>query len=232
MKKMRIFFSDKVLIEDYIIRLLQEYIKEGDLEKLIEARESIDSEIRNKIDYDRWKKERRNELSKIRKEREKNASGSWDSITKARYILFLREKDGNICPGCNTEMSDPTLDHIIPLTRGGDNSIDNLRLLCRSCNSQKGSLTWEEFIEKQKKRSIINEIRYLSMNKFGPKKISQILNIKIRQASSLLNDEKPAFSLNDLSSFLEKIKETIESLSVPSSGQKEDILSTVPRHSL
>ena len=215
MKKVKIFFSDKIRIEDYIIRLLQEYIKEGDLEKIIEARELIDSEIRDKIHYDRWKKERRNEFSKIRKEREKNASGSWDSITKARYIIFLRERNGNVCPGCNTEMSDPTLDHIIPLTRGGDNLIDNLRLLCRSCNSQKGSLTWEEFIEKQKKQSIISEIRYLSMNKFGPKKISQILNIKIRQASSLLNDESPTFSLNDLSTFLEEIKATIESLSAP-----------------
>ena len=206
MKKVKISFPSKTYIENYIIRLLQEYIKEGDLEKIIEARELIDSEIRDKIHYDRWKKEQRKEFSKIRKEREKNASGSWDPTTKARYIIFLRERDGNVCPGCNTEMSDPTLDHIIPLTRGGDNLIDNLRLFCRSCNSQKGSLTWEEFIEKQKKQSIISEIRYLSINKFGPKKLSQILNIKIRQASSLLNDENPTFSLNNLSTFLEKIK--------------------------
>lgn len=31
-----------------------------------------------------------------------------------------------------------TLDHIIPLVAGGTNADDNLRVLCRSCNSSKG----------------------------------------------------------------------------------------------
>lgn len=34
--------------------------------------------------------------------------------------------------------SDMTWDHIIPISMGGTNSWQNLRALCRSCNSSKG----------------------------------------------------------------------------------------------
>jgi 5-methylcytosine-specific restriction endonuclease McrA len=38
-----------------------------------------------------------------------------------------------------------TLDHIIPIARGGRHSIGNLIGLCRSCNSKKGKKMWIEF---------------------------------------------------------------------------------------
>lgn len=38
------------------------------------------------------------------------------------------------------------LDHKIPLSRGGDNSADNLMLVCSAVNRAKGTLTTEEFI--------------------------------------------------------------------------------------
>ena len=47
---------------------------------------------------------------------------------------------GNICLCCK-EKKPLTLDHIIPLSRGGSNSIDNLQPLCHQCNSRKGSRT-------------------------------------------------------------------------------------------
>jgi 5-methylcytosine-specific restriction endonuclease McrA len=39
----------------------------------------------------------------------------------------------------------PTLDHIIPLSRGGSHSYDNTACACWECNLAKGSMTPDEF---------------------------------------------------------------------------------------
>ena len=41
-----------------------------------------------------------------------------------------------ICFNCHSE-DDLTIDHIIPMSMGGAHEIDNLQVLCRSCNSRK-----------------------------------------------------------------------------------------------
>lgn len=43
----------------------------------------------------------------------------------------------NRCLCCSTK-TDLTVDHVIPLSAGGPNTIDNVQLLCRKCNSRKG----------------------------------------------------------------------------------------------
>lgn len=47
---------------------------------------------------------------------------------------------GNICIACY-ESKKLTIDHVIPLSLGGTNTIDNLQPLCKSCNSSKGKKT-------------------------------------------------------------------------------------------
>jgi 5-methylcytosine-specific restriction endonuclease McrA len=43
-----------------------------------------------------------------------------------------------------------TMDHLVPLTRGGRSTRDNLVPSCKSCNNQKKNmlpLEWEEYLE-------------------------------------------------------------------------------------
>ena len=53
--------------------------------------------------------------------------------------MALKNKTGNKCVCCQTPESERPLtrDHIIPLTLGGSNYIDNIQPLCQSCNSRK-----------------------------------------------------------------------------------------------
>ena len=61
---------------------------------------------------------------------------------------LLYEKCGGIWPECGRkmELNNPraykaymTIDHIVPLSRGGTSNVENLRGLCRSSNGRKSS---------------------------------------------------------------------------------------------
>lgn len=53
---------------------------------------------------------------------------------KVRAAIIERDKKCKLCGSTQN----PTVDHIIPLTRGGTNEFVNLQLLCRDCNQRKG----------------------------------------------------------------------------------------------
>ncbi|AFY34748.1 HNH endonuclease [Calothrix sp. PCC 7507] len=52
---------------------------------------------------------------------------------------YVFERDKYQCQSCGktTTEIDLTIDHIIPLSRSGQNDISNLQTLCCTCNQQK-----------------------------------------------------------------------------------------------
>lgn len=48
------------------------------------------------------------------------------------------DKYGKRCLCCGNE-ENMSLDHVIPVIKGGENNVDNLQPLCKSCNSKKGT---------------------------------------------------------------------------------------------
>jgi 5-methylcytosine-specific restriction endonuclease McrA len=72
-----------------------------------------------------------------------------DKLNSRRYRVqrervFMR--DGRVCQICGTDEGEMHIDHIIPRKVGGDHSLDNLRVLCKSCNLRKGALNEGVFL--------------------------------------------------------------------------------------
>lgn len=70
-------------------------------------------------------------------------AGSW--ITKHRRLaIYLR--DNHKCAYCNKSHEDLSLDHIVPKAKGGRNNNDNLITACGTCNKQKGTKSFAEYV--------------------------------------------------------------------------------------
>ena len=59
------------------------------------------------------------------------------SQSRDKLMLKIIERDGYFCQECEITKK-LSLDHIIPLSKGGSDEMDNLQILCVSCNSSKG----------------------------------------------------------------------------------------------
>jgi hypothetical protein len=62
----------------------------------------------------------------------------YDVSKELRAKIF--ERDGSACLKCSATGS-LSIDHIVPLSKGGDNTEGNLQTLCHRCNSAKGDST-------------------------------------------------------------------------------------------
>lgn len=85
-----------------------------------------------------WKKANREKVATYTRNRRAKVAGiSGEHVTPEQIEELYGESDG-VCPACskNTKL---TVDHIVPIARGGSNSIDNLQLICGRCNSSKGT---------------------------------------------------------------------------------------------
>jgi 5-methylcytosine-specific restriction endonuclease McrA len=64
-----------------------------------------------------------------------------EHFTGAQWLALV-EACGGACLACGkAEPGDLTVDHVIPLGRGGSNTIENVQPLCSECNGIKGCET-------------------------------------------------------------------------------------------
>lgn len=85
---------------------------------------------------------------------------------KARIPLHLRrrvlERDGYYCVFCDEDLRDAEIhmDHVIPESKGGPTTYDNLQVTCRKCNLAKGVLSESEFTNRLRTRAmnILNKL--------------------------------------------------------------------------
>lgn len=76
-----------------------------------------------------------------------------DDGTLSVKILSSLLRNSFSCDHCGVELTNSypvtstnkSIDHDVPLSRGGSHSISNISVLCLGCNSSKGSRTMEEF---------------------------------------------------------------------------------------
>lgn len=77
-------------------------------------------------------------------------------------IYKLIERDGGQCYLCGdvvlfelhyNDAKYPTIEHVIPIAKGGTHSWDNVKVACRDCNNRKSTMTDEEYL---KRRTMVN----------------------------------------------------------------------------
>lgn len=70
------------------------------------------------------------EFSRQKARRKVYASAKRRMLKKDPFCFYCR---------CDLSGETATVDHVIPLSRGGSNRADNLKLACKGCNQDKGS---------------------------------------------------------------------------------------------
>lgn len=80
-----------------------------------------------------------------RRAREKGCNGNISPSITNKLIFSQRGKCA--CCGDKLQKSNMHRDHIIPLALGGNNSDENIQLLCRKCNQSKGAKHPIEFMQ-------------------------------------------------------------------------------------
>ena len=91
-------------------------------------------------------------MQRVRTMRRKQEGEIINSLTSTEWQDILEDYRYK-CAYCGKEFgvtNKPTRDHVIPISRGGDNSKENIKPACRSCNSKKNTQLVEEIISKCK----------------------------------------------------------------------------------
>lgn len=94
-----------------------------------------------------WAKNNRDrEVVHLRNRRARKRGNGGSHTPEEVAELLVRQ--GGLCEYCRCDITpkNKTVDHIVPLSKGGRNDVENLQILCRPCNSRKGVKDASEFV--------------------------------------------------------------------------------------
>ena len=92
------------------------------------------------INHPHWKggTSKNQDVSNARRKERLRLAGGFH--TEHEWEL-LKIQYNNTCPACMDKSKKLTKDHIIPISKGGSNNIENIQPLCKRCNSKKHTIT-------------------------------------------------------------------------------------------
>jgi 5-methylcytosine-specific restriction endonuclease McrA len=104
------------------------------------------------------------------------------SIYKS-HVPFTKKnvmvRDRQLCVYCKTN-KELTIDHVIPVSRGGKSTFENCVTACKPCNNKKGSRTPREakmFLKRQPYAPTISEFFRIKMIQIGMDKLLKELGV-------------------------------------------------------
>ncbi|MBU1028512.1 MAG: HNH endonuclease [Nanoarchaeota archaeon] len=106
-----------------------------------------------------WKTEKGKEKRAIQNHKRRAAiTGAIADLTDKQW-KWIKMVYENRCVYCNRQMKRITMDHILPLSRGGIHTMNNIVPACQSCNSKKNTKTVYEWMPQA--INCINKNRYI-----------------------------------------------------------------------
>lgn len=108
------------------------------IQSIIDEKFLFDTQDRNvKKALEIIKEEYQKMVEKAHKKMFIRARRSEFAKNRDHLMLALIQRDGFKCAECGT-VDGLTIDHILPLSKGGSDDLDNLQLMCQTHNSKKG----------------------------------------------------------------------------------------------
>ena len=100
-----------------------------------------------KIAYTKLQRKMQSLKSSLKKRSEDNDVLFKIDMEELRAMFY--KSYGKQCKYCDKTLTlrNMVCDHLVPLTKGGESTVKNLQLICKSCNTRKGPLDEKDFEE-------------------------------------------------------------------------------------
>lgn len=98
----------------------------------------LDNTERTKKNVVIWQKNNPEKLKAHRRNRRAREKGSGLKISSKQWEILLEQYECR-CLRCGKVGIKLTMDHVLPLSLGGEHRIENIQPLCKPCNSAKGT---------------------------------------------------------------------------------------------